>query len=195
MPTGDSRGSRSGSKAELQGGPADSLSAEPAPRTKWTLIGAVLVGLLLGASAMHTLDGRHAGNGQSVDLQVSLGPHAGDIRVIDGDPVVDVPLFIANQGTAPVVLRDILVEGPGASSVKVPDGPPRQTLPFTLEPGRALSTRIVIRSDCVVPLRPTPAVTLVVSDTAGHSQAVPANIPALPALWGQTLYPLSCPAG
>ena len=143
---------------------------------------------------MHALDERRASD-REIDVRVSLGPHAGDISGIEGDPVVDIPLFIDNAGGRPVVLAEIVVEGLGATSVKVPDGPPRQSLPFTLVPGRPLSTRIAIRSDCSVPLRPAPVVTLVVIDAGGQTHDVPAAIPGLASLWGQTLFPLACPLG
>lgn len=177
-----------------EGGGPDLLEFEPRGRGPWIAVAAAVVGLALGAVGMHALDERRTSDGE-IDLRVSLGPHAGDISGIEGDPVVDIPLLIDNASGRPVVLAEIVVEGPGATSVKVPDGPPRQSLPFTLVPGRPLSTRIAIRSDCSVPLRPAPVVTLVVVDAGGQTRNMPAAIPGLASLWGQTLYPLACPVG
>ncbi len=127
-----------------------------------------------------------------VDVRVSLGAQAGDFGIGTGDPVVAVPLVITNAGQQPVTLEAIRVSGPGASLVPDPGGRPVQVLPAPLVPGRPVDTRIAIRSDCTVPVRPPPQVTLVVQDSGGQVKDIAVTIPDLANIWGQTLIAPAC---
>ena len=136
---------------------------------RWTA-GAVAVGVLLGAAGMHFLDTRPSAplSDGLVDVRVSLGATAGepgDMSVVSGDPVVPIPLVLSNAAAQPVTLTAIRVSGPGASLVPDPGGRPALTLPWTLVPGRPVDTRIAVRSDCAVAVRPAPRVTLVLQDS------------------------------
>jgi hypothetical protein len=130
--------------------------------------------------------------GRGVDVRVSLGAQAGDFSVGSGDPVVPVPLVITNAGEQQVTLDAIRVSGPGASVVSDPGGRPVLVLPATLVPGRPVDTRIAIRSDCAVSVRPAPQVTLVVQDSGGRVHEVAVTIPDLDNIWGQTLIAPAC---
>ncbi len=143
---------------------------------------------------MHYLDGSSSTPVpvRGVDVRVSLGAQAGDFSVGSGDPVVPVPLVITNAGQQSVTLASIRVSGPGASLVPDPGGRPVQVLPTMLFPGRPVDTRIAIRSDCTVSVRPVPQVTLVVQDSGGQAHDVAVTIPDLDSIWGQTLIAPAC---
>ena len=179
--------------------PVETISGASTDRT-WVLAAALLAGALLGAAAMHYLDSRPAapvarasgGVAGVADVRVSLGAYAGDLSTVAGDPVVSVPLVITNLGSAPLTLEAIAVSGPGASLVPDPGGRPVQVLPITLVLGRPVDTRIAIRSDCAVTVRPPPTVILVVKDSRSQVRQVDVVIPDLDTIWGQTLVGPAC---
>lgn len=158
---------------------------------------ALLGGVLLGATGMHVLD-----SGQSapvakplVDVRVSVGATAGEVgamSIVAGNPVVSIPLVVTNAGAQSVTLTEIRVSGPGASLVPDPGGRPAQMLPWTLVPGRPVDTRIAVRSDCAVAVRPAPQVILVVTESGGQMDDIAVTVPDLDNIWGQTLIAPAC---
>jgi hypothetical protein len=160
-------------------------------------VAALLVGALIGAAGIHYFDGRQAVPSAPVaehalDVRASLGAYAGDLSVVGDAPVVAIPLVITNATSQPLTLSAILASGPGASMVPDPGGRPVQELPTTLASGQPLDTRIAIRSDCAVPVRPPPIITLVLQDQRGHVRDLVASIPDLDNIWGQTLIAPAC---
>lgn len=164
-------------------------------RRAW--VAALLGGVLLGAAGMHVLDSSPATpvTKPSVDVRVSLGANAGDaggVSTVAGDPVVSIPLVVTNAGVQSVTLTEIRVSGPGASLASDPGGRPSLMLPWTLAPGRPVDTRIAVRSDCAVAVRPAPQVILVVTDSGGQVDDIPVTVPDLDNIWGQTLIAPAC---
>jgi hypothetical protein len=140
---------------------------------------------------MHYLDARPHPSPTKVDVRISLGAQAGTMSLVDGEPVVAVPLVLTDAGS-PVTLTSIRVSGPGASLVPDPEGRPSQPLPAALVPGAAVDLRIGLRSDCSVPVRP-PHLVLVVTDPGGQVHPLSVTVPDLDSIWGQTLVPGACP--
>jgi hypothetical protein len=158
---------------------------------------ALLGGVLLGAAGMHLLDARPPAPvpGPSLDVQVSLGAMAGEagtMTVVGADPVVSIPLVITNRGSQSVTLSEIGISGPGASLVADPGGRPSQTLPWTLASGASVDTRIAVRSDCAVAVRPPPQVTVEMPLSADTSTGFSVFVPDLDRIWGQTLIAPAC---
>ena len=158
---------------------------------------AVACGVLLGAAGMHFLDTRPSAPAANdlVDVRVSLGAAAGEpgaMSVVSGAPVVAIPLVISNVAARPVTLTQIRVSGPGASLVPDPGGRPALMLPWTLVSGRPVDTRIAVRSDCAVAVRPAPKVTLVLKDSDGQVHDLAVTVPDLDNIWGQTLITPAC---
>ena len=176
---------------------ADTISGGSTGRRRFSTAVAVAVGVLLGGAGMHFLDTRPSAPVAAglVDVRVSLGATAGEpgaMSVVSGDPVVSIPLVISNAAARPVTLTEIRVSGPGASLVADPGGRPAQMLPWTLVSGRPVDTRIAVRSDCAVAVRPAPKVTLVLQDSAGQAHDLAVTVPDLDNIWGQTLIAPAC---
>jgi hypothetical protein len=130
-----------------------------------------------------------------LDVRVSLGATAGEagaMSIVAADPVASIPLVVTNAGTESATLTEIRVSGPGASLVADPGGRPAQMLPWTLVPGSPVDTRIAVRSDCVVAVRPAPQVILVVSEADGQRDDLAVLVPDLDNIWGQTLIAPAC---
>jgi hypothetical protein len=176
---------------------AETISGGSTGRRRLSTAVAVAVGVLLGAAGMHFLDTRPSAPVADglVDVRVSLGATAGEsgaMSVVSGDPVVSIPLVITNAAAQPVTLTEIRVSGPGASLVPDPGGRPAQMLPWTLVSGRPVDTRIAVRSDCAVAVRPAPQVILVLQDSDGQVHDVAVTVPDLDNIWGQTLIAPAC---
>lgn len=184
------------SQAADDGGQEDAISGgSTGSRRAWAA--ALLGGVLLGAAGMHLLDSSRSAPVAKplVDVRVSLGATAGEggaMSIVAGDPVVSIPLVVTNAGAQSVTLTQIRVSGPGASLVPDPGGRPAQMLPWTLVPGRPVDTRIAIRSDCAVVVRPAPHVILVVTESSGQADDIAVTVPDLDTIWGQTLITPAC---
>ena len=182
------------SMVDATGGERDLISdRSTGSRRAWTA--ALIGGVLLGAVAMHFLDARPPApvSGPSLlDVRVSLGAMAGNMTVVAGDPVVSIPLVITNAGSQSVTLGEIGIWGPGASLVADPGGRPSQMLPWTLAPGASVDTRIAVRSDCSVAVRPPPQVMAEMPLSADTSTGFSVRVPDLDRIWGQTLVAPAC---
>jgi hypothetical protein len=158
---------------------------------------ALLGGVLLGAAGMHVLDSSRSApiTKPLLDVRVSLGATAGEagaMSIVAGDPVVSIPLVVTNAGATSVTLTEIRVSGPGSSLVADPGGRPAQMLPWTLVPARPVDTRIAVRSDCAVAVRPAPQVIVVVTEADGQRDDIAVSVPDLDNIWGQTLIAPAC---
>jgi hypothetical protein len=181
------------------GAPADTISGGSTGRDRVStaLAVAVLGGVLLGAAGMHLLDSSPSTPAANplIDVRVSLGVMAGEpgaMSIVAGDPVVSIPLVVTNAGQQSLTLTMIRVSGPGASLVTDPGGRPAQMLPWTLASGRPVDTRVAVRSDCAVAVRPAPRVILVLQDSRGLVHDLPVTVPDLDNVWGETLIAPAC---
>jgi hypothetical protein len=193
VPTEDGREETGWAPVAVDPAPLDLVAAEPAARPWLTLAATAIVGVILGAAGMHYLDHRPQELLTPIDVRVSLAAQAGTMSLVNGEPVVSVPLVLNNAGPQPVTLTSIRLSGPGASLVSDPEGRPSQALPWVLVPGRAVEVRIGLRSDCAVLIRPPPHVTLVVTDSERQVHDLSVTVPDLDSIWGQTLVPGACP--
>jgi hypothetical protein len=162
---------------------------------RWTDVAvAVLIGVLIGGSAVYVVGRRTPAASPVPDIRVSLGVGAGQLEVANGDAVVVLPLALLNATGRAETLLAIQVRGPGAGLVPDPSGEPTNSLPVALPPGEFVDVRITISSDCSVTLRPPPSVSLVVADTRQRRYVIPVTVPDMAQIWGQTLLDGACVA-
>jgi hypothetical protein len=119
-------------------------------------------------------------------------PDADAVTAEHGKISVSVPAVVVNETSAPLVVRALRVSGPGASL-----GEDARYmflgLPLHLPPGEPMQLPFTLASDCSVPVRPVPRITLVVApDDGSAGQPVDVAIPDLGSLWGRTLDPALC---
>ncbi len=169
-------------------------------RVPWVTAGvvvAVAVGILVGGLAVHAWDEARVDVGppgrSAESLRFSLGAQTGALAGTErGKAVVALTVVVSNDGTAPVTLQAIQVQGPGAGFVASPAGGPSTELPQTTAAGQSSEVRFGLSSDCSVPVRPLPTVRFIVRDVHGNTQSVAAQIPDLDVVWGQSLSPPAC---
>jgi hypothetical protein len=160
---------------------------------------AAALGVVSGGAAVRLWDA-HRDRGSAttlsptVDLRFSLGAQTGDVEVSHGGPaaIAVLSVVVSNEGRVPVTVTGIEVNGPGSGFVASPPGGPSTGLPQVIDTGNSTKIRFGMSSTCAISVRPLPAVSFVVRDATGRSRAVPARIPDLETVWGQTLLPPAC---
>lgn len=156
---------------------------------------ALVAGLVAGALSMRSWDDhRHRLMAdRALDVRVSLGASGGVTEADSRRVVLAVSLVLLNAGRRPVVLVGFEVTGPGAGLITSPAGGPSTDVPQTLDPGRPMTNRIGLTSDCSVAVRPLPTVVILLRDADGRLVRRKVWIPDLDSLWGQTLLSNACP--
>jgi hypothetical protein len=160
--------------------------------------GGLAVGLLLGHAWLPAGAPEAAAPGPATAAPVLLafgasGPSAVDqVARIGHEVTVPVPAVVINQTSAPLVVRALLVSGPGAG-LGSGFGMQQVVFPLRLPPGEAIPMPFRLTSDCSVAVRPLPRITLVVGpDDGSAGRPVEVRIPDLDSLWGRTLDPSLC---
>ena len=168
-------------------------------RLPW-IVGALVVGVLIGHALLPA-----ASDEQSVPpapttppVRMALGAYAidGSFATADTGPdlhlptrigtqlIARVPAVILNETTQRLVIRALRVSGPGAALASN-DFAMESAPPFPLDPGEVRDLPFALLSDCTVPVRPVPKITIVVEPAAGGAPTdVDVQIPDLDRLRG-----------
>jgi hypothetical protein len=132
----------------------------------------------------------------SPPVRVSFGAYGpgvlGQVHRVGRRLEVPVPAVVVNETTAPLLVRELRISGPGAGLAPQDFGMDLG-FPLHLPPGEATELPFTLTSDCAVAVRPVPRITLVVApDDGSAGRPVDVRIPDLGSLWGRTLDPSLC---
>jgi hypothetical protein len=171
------------------------------PVSRWWFLGA---GLVAGVLVGHAWQGPAAAPevpapapavAAGPELRMSMSAFGSGVEpaLKDGKAVIRLLTVVTNDGTEPLTLLGVRVEGPGAALGPSPEAHARLTLPLILPVAETTEVPLTLTSDCAVPVRPLPAITLIVRGASGAPRVVGVRIPDLDRLWGFTLNDSVCP--